>query len=74
LVDNLAYSLYSQYSINWGTKMLTLRDLPNQDGFEFNGYASNGDLYACRVVRGLDGCHRVQGLPEDVKLFRWSRK
>lgn len=35
--------------------------LPNTHGFRFIGILKNGERVRCRVVKGEDGCYRVEG-------------
>lgn len=45
------------------SKPLSLESLPNEHGFEFIGYCSDGRRVECRVAKGEDGLHRVEGEP-----------
>ena len=41
--------------------MNALKDLPNQDGFEFIGITAMGHMGKCVIKKMADGCHTVQG-------------
>lgn len=49
-------------------KIQPLAWLPNTNGYRFTGILKDGSKVPCKVVRGPDGIHRVQGAAfEDLK-------
>jgi len=44
--------------------------LPNVDGFEFIGLTYGDKEVRCRVVRGEDGLHKIEGAPHS-ELRGW---
>ena len=54
--------------------MNALRDLPNQDGFEFIGITAMGHTGNCIVKKMADGCHVVQGDYCFGDLAGWTNK
>jgi hypothetical protein len=48
---------------------MPLAFIPNQDGFRFVGWTGR-EAIPCRVVRGEDGLHRVDGC-EYGRLIGW---
>jgi hypothetical protein len=50
--------------------MRKLKDLPNQDGYEFTGITVSGSV-PCKVMKGEDGLHHVSGVEYD-RLIGWE--
>lgn len=57
--------------------MRHMRDLPNQEGFQFVGVTHDGDLMECVVTKPDNICHSVEneyGEPCFMKLAGWVNK
>lgn len=56
-----------------GVRLFPKRDLPNSHGFKFLGYTFEGQKFRCEVVKGSDGCHRIEGMAFS-DLFGWTNE
>lgn len=54
----------------YATRGMPLAFIPNQDGFRFIGWTYDRRAVPCRVVRGADGLHRVDGCAFE-ELMGW---
>ncbi len=53
-----------------------LRDIPNQDGYEFVGVTHDGDEIKCIVKKNPIGCHGaydLDGNPVFIQLKYWVK-
>lgn len=61
-----------------GGKMKELRDIPNQENYEFTGICKDGSKIPCIVHKDHEGLHCVYSLATNLKCYDklqgWEKK